>query len=532
MSHGFPPEFPADAIPKFSQFRAAEFDQFPGSHAEHVVMGFLAVDQSVVRLLRIEQCLGDDARIDEEVDRPVDGRLGDAVSLALHLEQEFLDLEDVVSIDDGIENLRALRCVLEAFRAQEAPKDRAQGGHDLGGSGEVIGRGGVGRYVSHRGQVYAEAEVGETVSMEILAFQPWNGGSHLAVRRSIERHGSARWNWIETAPRGPRWRLRLGAAELVGKAEAAGAFQTAPDLIFATGLLDAAQLRGLLPPALGRLPLVLYMHENQAAYPVSEHVTDRDRDRDAHLIATNIASLLAADLILWNSRFNLESCLEGAARLLQSMPGGAPDGWIPGIRKRSRIAWPPVESIPEDVLRNPEKGGYPDGVRVAWPHRWEHDKGPDELLELADASAERLGLRFVLLGERGGRIPPAMELFRERHGHRIDHDGWEPDRTRYLKRLAGCDWVLSTARHEFFGMAVVEAMQCGCLPWLPDRLSYPELLPEEARGLTPESPPSNAVELRTSIRRHLAGSVASVAVTRIEDELSSLLGVAGPMEAD
>ena len=316
------------------------------------------------------------------------------------------------------------------------------------------------------------------------------------------------------------------------KAKAAGAFETTPDLVFATGLLDAAQLRGLLPPSLARLPLVLYMHENQAAYPVSEHVSARDRERDAHLVTTNIASLLAADLILWNSRFNLESCLEGSARVLRSMPGGAPSGWIPGIRERSRIAWPPVESIPDEVLRNPAKEGYADGVRVAWPHRWEHDKGPDELLELADACADRLGLRFVLLGERGGRIPPAMELFRERHGHRIDHDGWEEDRSRYLRRLAGCDWVLSTARHEFFGMAVVEAMQCGCLPWLPDRLSYPELLPESARGLTPESPPAKPDELRALIRDHLGNSTAPIAVGRIEDELASMGGVAGTMEVD
>ena len=58
--------------------------------------------------------------------------------------------------------------------------------------------------------------------------------------------------------------------------------------------------------------------------------------------------------------------------------------------------------------------------------------------------------------------------------------GFEPDRRRYLRRLAACDWVLSTAVHEFFGVAVVEALLAGCLPWLPDRLSYPELLPPGA----------------------------------------------------
>ena len=38
-----------------------------------------------------------------------------------------------------------------------------------------------------------------------------------------------------------------------------------------------------------------------------------------------------------------------------------------------------------------------------------------------------------------------------------------------------------TSRQEFFGAGVVEAIYCGCFPWLPDRLSYPEHLPADRR---------------------------------------------------
>jgi glycosyltransferase involved in cell wall biosynthesis len=39
--------------------------------------------------------------------------------------------------------------------------------------------------------------------------------------------------------------------------------------------------------------------------------------------------------------------------------------------------------------------------------------------------------------------------------------------------------VVSTAIQEFFGISVIEALYCSCVPVLPRRLSYPALLPAE-----------------------------------------------------
>lgn len=38
---------------------------------------------------------------------------------------------------------------------------------------------------------------------------------------------------------------------------------------------------------------------------------------------------------------------------------------------------------------------------------------------------------------------------------------------------------MSASRQEFFGISVVEAIAAGCRPVLPDRLSYPWLIPDE-----------------------------------------------------
>ena len=77
-----------------------------------------------------------------------------------------------------------------------------------------------------------------------------------------------------------------------------------------------------------------------------------------------------------------------------------------------------------------------------------------------------------------------MTTFLSEHHDRIELAGHLPSND-YHAALNRADWVLSTARHEFFGMAVAEALLAGCLPWLPNRLSYPELVPPEALELNP-----------------------------------------------
>jgi glycosyltransferase involved in cell wall biosynthesis len=157
-----------------------------------------------------------------------------------------------------------------------------------------------------------------------------------------------------------------------------------------------------------------------------------------------------------------------------------------------------------------------------WPHRWEHDKGPEELLEIADRHAERLDLRFIVLGERFRRVPAALETFLDRHAERIDHAGFVEDRRAYWRQLERADWVLSTALHEFFGIAVVEALLAGCLPWLPARLSYPEIVPDEAIASSPLDPPRDPTALRRAVAAHLDDALAPRSVAKLDEALERL----------
>jgi glycosyltransferase involved in cell wall biosynthesis len=77
--------------------------------------------------------------------------------------------------------------------------------------------------------------------------------------------------------------------------------------------------------------------------------------------------------------------------------------------------------------------------------------------------------------------PAEFEEARARLGDRLVHYGYAASEADYARLLWHADIVLSTAIHEFFGVGVVEAIYCGCLPILPRQLSYPELIPAEWR---------------------------------------------------
>jgi len=310
--------------------------------------------------------------------------------------------------------------------------------------------------------------------LRILALEPYYGGSHRAFLDGWRDHSRHAVGLLTMPARKWKWRMR-GAALTMG--EIIGQMRDPFDLLLVSDYVDLAALVGTRPDLLAAVPRLAYFHENQLTYPVPD-----EAERDYQYGFTNITTCLAADRVLFNSRYHAEEFMEGARRLLGRMPDFVPD-WVPDrIRARAGVLPVGVDLSGIDAQR-PKAAPRSGPLTILWNHRWEYDKGPEEFFGLmTELAAEGRDFRLLVTGQSFRAAPAVFEEARQRLAGRLAHFGYVPSRADYARLLCECDVVVSTAVHEFFGIAVVEAVYAGCMPLLPNRLSYPELLPPGAHA--------------------------------------------------
>ena len=259
-------------------------------------------------------------------------------------------------------------------------------------------------------------------------------------------------------------------AELVARGESW-------DVVFCTDMLNLAEFRGLCHPSIRKLPTVVYFHENQLTYP-----NQRPDERDLHFAYTNFTTALAADRVWFNSEYHRTDFLGQLGEFLGRMPDHQHASAIETLREKSEVQSPGIDfSEFEPASHSSVEKSAAGPLRIVWAARWEHDKDPVTFF----SALERLALagvdfRVSVLGESFGATPECFAESRLTFADKIDHWGHLNDRQDYVAALRQSDIVVSTALHEFFGIAVVEAVTAGRFPLVPRRLAYPEVLGDVA----------------------------------------------------
>jgi glycosyltransferase involved in cell wall biosynthesis len=301
--------------------------------------------------------------------------------------------------------------------------------------------------------------------LRFLFLEPFYGGSHRDIADGLTAHSRHEIELVTLPDRFWKWRMRGAAIYWSRRIEHPEQY----DGLIASSLLNLADLKALwgvkCPP-----PLV-YFHENQLTYPSAP-----DNRHDHQPGFTNIITALTARRMLFNSRTHLSAFLSALPQFIRIMPDFRPKWVTKVIEAKSAVAHPGCHFSATPCLRPGNAGRVP---LIIWNHRWEHDKNPEAFFKALENMIQRgIDFQVALLGEEYAQMPAVFKQAPQILEKRLVQYGRVPSRQEYYQWLDRGDIVISTAFQENFGISVVEAVWHGCLPLLPHRLSYPEILPD------------------------------------------------------
>ena len=312
---------------------------------------------------------------------------------------------------------------------------------------------------------------------KLLILEPFYGGSHKQLLDTLtSKLEPCSYHMVTLPAKKWHWRARTSSLKFSQMIPSCSDFT----LLFSSSVISLAELLGLRPDLI-KLKKIVYFHENQLCYPVQNV-----KERDFQFGYNQITTCLAADVILFNSEYNLQSFLTNIPKFLSLQPDHKPDTKliISQIKNIAQVCYFPLQlpvrnfDLPRNNCIEAEK--LNDPLHIVWPHRWEHDKDPETfcnvILKLHEA-----GLDFIvsMLGEVYSEVPEIITRMKQTLSEKIKVFGYLPSKQDYFKLLSTAHVVVSTAKHEFYGVSMLEAAWLGCYPIAPNNLVYPEIYPQE-----------------------------------------------------
>lgn len=301
--------------------------------------------------------------------------------------------------------------------------------------------------------------------LRFLFLEPFYGGSHRDFADGLVAHSRHEIRLVTLPHRFWKWRMRGAAIYWSDRIEDPAGY----DGLIVSSLLNLADLKALwgdrCPPAL------VYFHENQLTYPSAPDIR-----HDHQPGFTNIVTALTAQRLLFNSHTHRDAFCAALPEFIRIMPDFRPKWITRVVEKKSAVAYPGCHFSNCSAFQPKENKPAP---LIVWNHRWEHDKNPESFFQALKKMMDHgLDFQVALLGEAFAQMPGVFEQAPRQLGKRLVQYGRVSSRNEYFRWLKRGHIVISTAFQENFGIAVVEAMRHGCLPLLPNRLSYPEILPK------------------------------------------------------
>jgi glycosyltransferase involved in cell wall biosynthesis len=271
-----------------------------------------------------------------------------------------------------------------------------------------------------------------------------------------------------------KWRMHGGAITLAQKLNNSNFI---PDLIIVTDMVNLGDFKSLLKKQLKQIPIILYFHENQLMYPKTKLDTDNKQQRDNHYGFINFTSSLIADKILFNSNFHKNGFINSLNKFLSKFPDYSLKSNINEISNKSSVL--PIGIKMNDKVPLKTKNKIPI---ILWNHRWEHDKNPEDFFNiLFQLKKDSISFKLNIIGENFKNSPEIFQTAKEKLKDEVINWGFIQSKEEYFKILSESDLLLVTSNHDFFGISIIEAISFGVFPLLPNRLAYPEHIPNELK---------------------------------------------------
>lgn len=316
-------------------------------------------------------------------------------------------------------------------------------------------------------------------TLKILLLSAYDAASHKRWRTGLVSYcPDHEWACLSLPARYFNWRVRGNSLSWAFTER--DTLEQDYDLLIATSMVDLSALRGFVPKLAG-VPTLVYFHENQFDYPVSNNQKNAQHKGSVEPQILSIYSALCATALVFNSDYNRQTFLKGAAALLKKLPDAVPNHLIEQMERSSQVLPVPLDDSFYPAATT--SGEIQQPLQILWNHRWEYDKGPDRLLLLI-RELKRLNVVFQMhvVGQQFRQQPVEFDEIKTLllECNALGEWGFVESELRYRQLLQQADVVLSTALHDFQGLSVLEAVASGCRPLLPARQAYPEWFGRQA----------------------------------------------------